>query len=178
MLVDMRHGYHQIDIFSEHQTYLGFSWFYEGKLRYFVFTVLPFGLSVAPFCFTKIVRALVKFWLSNGIKIVVFIDDGAGAEENVQKASYGSKFVKQSLVDSEFLLNEEKSVWYPVQLLEWLGNVVQTVDYVIAITEKRSEDILCSTEKILISLPYTTPRKMALAAGKFVSPMFLEIFPV
>ena len=37
---DMRHGYHHIDIFPEHQTYLGFSWFYEEKLRYFVFTVL------------------------------------------------------------------------------------------------------------------------------------------
>ena len=61
---DMTHGYHHIDIFPEHQTYLGFSWFYEGKLRYFVFTitVLPFGLSVVPYCFTKIVRALVKFW--------------------------------------------------------------------------------------------------------------------
>ena len=70
---DLRHGYHHIDIFPEHQTYLGFSWFYEGKLRYFVFTVLPFGLSVAPYCFTKIVRALVKFWSFNGIKIVVLL---------------------------------------------------------------------------------------------------------
>ena len=69
---DMTHGYRHIDVFPEHQTYLGFSWFYEGKLRYFVFTVLPFGLSVVPYCFTKIVRALVKFWRSNCIKIVVF----------------------------------------------------------------------------------------------------------
>ena len=39
----------------------------------FVFTLLPFGLSVALYCFAKIVRALVKFWRSNGIKIVVFL---------------------------------------------------------------------------------------------------------
>ena len=77
---DMRHGYHHIDIFREYQTYLGFSWFYKGKLRYFVFTVLPFGLSVGPYCFTKIIRALVKFWRSNGIRIVVFIDDRTGAD--------------------------------------------------------------------------------------------------
>ena len=103
------------------------------------FTVLPFGLSVVPYCFTEIVRALVKFRRSNCIKIVVFIDDGAGAEENFQKASSSSKFVKQSLVDSGFLPNEEKSVWYSVELLEWL---VQTVDYVVAITQKRSENTL------------------------------------
>ena len=70
--------------------------------------MLLFGLSVAPYCFTKLIRALMKFWHSNGIKIVVFIDDGAGAEENFQKASSSSKFVKQSLVDSGFLPNEEK----------------------------------------------------------------------
>ena len=164
---DMTHRYHHIDIFPEHQTYLGFSWFYEGKLRYYVFTVLPFGLSVVPYCFTKIVRALVKFRRSNCIKI---IDDGAGAEENFQKASSSSKFVKQSLVDSGFLPNEEKSVWYSVQLLEWL---VQTVDYVIAITQKRSENILCSIEKILIGLPYTTPRKLASVAGKILSASYV-----
>ena len=69
---DMTHGYHHIDIFPEHQTYLGFSCFYEEKLRYFVFTVLPFGLPVVPYCFIKIVGALVKFWRSDCIKIVVF----------------------------------------------------------------------------------------------------------
>ena len=50
---DIKKGYHHIDIFSDHQTFLGFSWFLEGKERYFAFTVLPFGLSPAPFIFTK-----------------------------------------------------------------------------------------------------------------------------
>ena len=139
-------------------------------LRYFVFTVLPFGLSVAPYCFAKIVRASVKCWRSNGIKIVVFNDDGAGAEENFQKASSSSKLVKQTLVDSGFLPNEEKSIWYPVQSLEWLGNVVQTVNYVIATTEKRSKG---SIAKILTGLPYTTPRKLALVARKIVSASYV-----
>ena len=44
--------------------------------------------------------------------------------------------MRQSLVDSGFLPNEEKSIWCPFQSLERLGNVAQTVVYAIAITEK------------------------------------------
>ena len=41
--------------------------------------MLPFGLSVVPYCFTKIVGALVKFSVQI-VSIVAFIDDGAGAK--------------------------------------------------------------------------------------------------
>ena len=53
---DLQKGYYHLDVFSEHQTFLGFSWFHEGRERFFVFKVLPFGLSDAPFIFTKVVR--------------------------------------------------------------------------------------------------------------------------
>ena len=59
---DFKNDYHHIGIFDSHQTYLGFSWGNKGATKYFVFTVLPFGLSSAPFAFTKEVRPLVKHW--------------------------------------------------------------------------------------------------------------------
>ena len=40
---DLKPGYHHIDISAEHQTFLGFAIQMEGCLKYFVFTVLPFG---------------------------------------------------------------------------------------------------------------------------------------
>ena len=48
---DLQSGYHHIDIWPEHQTFLGFAWKFSGdtKFRYFVFTVSPFGLASAPF---------------------------------------------------------------------------------------------------------------------------------
>ena len=57
---DLKNGYHRIDIFDSHQTYLGFSWDIKGATYSFVFTVLPFGLSSVPFVFTNVVRTLVK----------------------------------------------------------------------------------------------------------------------
>ena len=46
-------------------------------LDYYVFTVLPFGLSTAWYIFMKLMRPpLVKLWQGRGIRCVVYIDDG------------------------------------------------------------------------------------------------------
>ena len=55
---DLKSGYHHVDICPDHQKYLGFAWPFSGVVRYFTFAVLPFGLSSACFCFTKLMRQL------------------------------------------------------------------------------------------------------------------------
>ena len=55
---DLKSGYHHIDIHEQSQTYLGFSW----KGDYYIFTVLPFGLSTACYVFTKMLRPLIRLW--------------------------------------------------------------------------------------------------------------------
>ena len=55
---DLKSGYHHVDIATIHQKYLGFSW----QRAYYVFTVLPFGLSTACYMFTKLLRPLVSYW--------------------------------------------------------------------------------------------------------------------
>ena len=56
---DLKSGYHHVDIFEEHQTYLGFSWEINQQTHYFVFTVLPFGRSTAP-CGSTINKVLTS----------------------------------------------------------------------------------------------------------------------
>lgn len=60
---DLSSGYHHIDLHPSMFKYFGFSW--SGK--FYVFTSLPFGLSSAPFIFTKILRNLVRFWRERGV---------------------------------------------------------------------------------------------------------------
>ena len=73
---DLKSGYHHIDILPDSPKYLGFSWEIQGHLRYFEFTVLPFGLSSAPLLFTKILKPLVTHWRAAGIRISLYLDDG------------------------------------------------------------------------------------------------------
>ena len=69
---DLKNGYHHIDIHQDYHKYVGFAWQFDGKTRYFYFTVLPFGLATAGHIFTKTVRCLVKYWRESGLKIIVF----------------------------------------------------------------------------------------------------------
>ena len=44
---DFKSGYHHIEIFEEHCQYLGFSWSNRGIARFYMYLVLPFGLTSA-----------------------------------------------------------------------------------------------------------------------------------
>ena len=59
---DLKAGYHRVDIHPEYHKYLGFQWELEGLPCYFVFAVLPFGLSTACNLSTKIMRPLIRYW--------------------------------------------------------------------------------------------------------------------
>ena len=83
---DIKQGYHHIDTKPEHKKYLGFAWEINGKVRYFVCTVLPFGLTFAPFILIKTMRVLVKHWTENNVKICCFLDDWAGMEVAFHKS--------------------------------------------------------------------------------------------
>ena len=50
---DIKQGCHHIDIYKPHQKCFGYSWEVEGKTCYFVFSVLPFGLTSAPLILRK-----------------------------------------------------------------------------------------------------------------------------
>ena len=71
---DLESGYHYIEIFEGHQTYLAFSWRHSicNLVKFYVFTILPFGVWSAPHVFTKILNSLEKHWRYQGICVAVF----------------------------------------------------------------------------------------------------------
>ena len=118
----MKSGYHHIDLCPQHQQFLGFQWsFNSAKPRYFCFTVLPFGLSSAPYLFTKFFKPLIRHWRSQGFRIVLFLDDGAGCENDFDTTRAVSDAVRHNLLNAGIVPNVDKSIWEPVQTLEWLG---------------------------------------------------------
>ena len=48
----------------------------SGVEIFYAFTVLPFGLSTAPYVFAKLLKPLEKHWRLQGICIAIFLDDG------------------------------------------------------------------------------------------------------
>ena len=86
---DLKSGYHHVDVAQHHRKYLGFEW---GGVTY-TFVVLPFGLSSAPYVFTKMMRPLVRLWRSKGIKAIVYLDYSIFSSRNESSAKASSEWV-------------------------------------------------------------------------------------
>ena len=84
--------------FPERQKYLAFSWdLGDGVVKYFQFTVLPFGLSSAPYLFTKLLKPILTSWGCKGIPMAIFLDDDLGGGVSFVKATINSLIVHADL---------------------------------------------------------------------------------
>ena len=81
---------------------------YSNNKVLYVFIVLPFGLSSAPYIFKKLLKPLEKHWRIQGTCIAVFLDDGWAIVED-EEALVKAQSVKQDLYSAGFVINEEKS---------------------------------------------------------------------
>ena len=110
---DLKIGFHRIEIHEDHQTFLGFAW----EERNYVFTVLPFGISTAPYIFTKVLKPQEKKWRQNRISIAVFLEDDWSTEKDLSICIEQSKTVKTDIVVAGFLPNDEKSLQTPTKII-------------------------------------------------------------
>ena len=166
---DLKAGYHHVEM-NPAQTYLlGFSYSdHKDKDRYFCFKVLPFGLTSAGYIFTKLLRVLITHWRRQGIKVVVFFDDALGAGYSFEEAFQHSATVRMTLIKAGFIPNIEKSQWYPVTYLVWLGFSYDLLQQIIKVSSDKLQKILCLIDRIYESrtMPVTA---LASLTGSIVS---------
>ena len=169
---DLKSGYHHIEIFPAHRKFLTFAWdFGTGSSRYFQFCVLPFGLSSAPFIFTKMFKPLLKSWRSRGIPIAIFLDDGLGGGTDPVSAKINSLAVHSDLLKSGFVPNEDKSQWEPIQIITWLGVILNTIDGSIKATDERIATLSRDLENLSTGQNPTRVhvKRVASVAGQIIS---------
>ena len=173
---DLKSGYHHIPISPLHHKFLGFAWVFKGSLSFFKFTVLPFGLTSAPYVFTKVVRPLVKKWRSEGKNMVVFLDDGLGFANNLDLAKQHSAEVKDDLIKAGFVPNVQKSIWNPVTGSEWLGFYIDLAEGELFLPARRIDSIKKDIRDILhgcfgskVHVTKVHVKKLASVTGKIIS---------
>lgn len=69
--IDLTNGYWQIPMHPDAHEFLGFEW--EG--HHYCFTVLPFGLASAPWCFAKVMRMFSGHLRLAGLRLLNYLDD-------------------------------------------------------------------------------------------------------
>ena len=165
---DLKSGYHHIDIFVPHRQYLGFCWEHGGSKQFYMFIVLPFGLATACYAFTKLLRPLVKHWRSQGLRAILYLDDGIIAMSGREAAVQASHKVWQNLIDAGLVEHTEKCNWDPVQQITWLGfDLDLGVGKIYVPTEKIEQ--LRSQLLQALDKPTLKAKELASVIGKLIS---------
>ena len=142
--VDLKDAYFTIPVHMDHQKYLRFS--AQGKV--FQFTCLPFGLSSAPWVFTKTLKPVAAFVRGLGWRVVFYIDDillMAETKERARDQTMGLTHLLQSL---GFTLNEKKVILEPTRKLDFLGFTVDTVSMELRLPGDKLKKIRAEARKI------------------------------
>ncbi len=121
--VDIKAAYHAASMHASAWPYLGIEW----AGRHYSFRALPFGLSVAPGAFTKIVRPLIGWLRARGHRVLAYLDDFIVLASSPEQARASTRALTELLERVGFVLALDKCVLEPVQRLTFLGFEIDTI---------------------------------------------------
>ena len=121
---DLKSAYHQVPLHRDCHKYFGFKIdFEDGRVEYYCYVVMPFGLNDASRVLTKLLRSPLKRWRSMGIRVFIHIDDGLGFCPSKAECLRASEQVRGDLLRYGLLISEKKCSWGASQSVQWTGFV-------------------------------------------------------
>ena len=121
--LDLLDAYLTVPIHHKDRKYLKFHW----KGQSYQFRSLPFGLATAPRTFTKVLRPVMSHLRCMGIRLIVYLDDILVLSQSAEIFRAHMCTVAQVLESLGFRLNMSKCEWEPIQLIEFLGFLVDSL---------------------------------------------------
>ena len=115
--VDVQDAYLHLPIAKRLQKYLAF----VHKNRVFTFVAMPFGLAIAPYVFTRVMKFPLRVLRSQGVQILAYLDDLIVWHTQKELCQLHLDRTIQTLKTLGFLINIKKSVLFPVRSVVWLG---------------------------------------------------------
>ena len=120
--LDLKDAYFTVPIHWDHWKFLRFM---VDQIRY-QFTCLQFGLSCAPWAFTKVLKPVSAFLRSVGVRLIIYIDDILVIGKTPDEVRNHVEALIALLEGLGFIVNMEKSVLTPSQQIEFLGLLLNT----------------------------------------------------
>ena len=170
---DLKAAYHHVRIHPSQTKYLGAAIPKpDGGKQYFVFLYLPFGLSSAVHCLTKLFKPVNAYIHEKGIRHSIYLDDGRIVAETKCKAEDQRTFVYKVLKSSGWILEVEKSDkdGDANQSKEYLGFIIDTTSMTVRLQEAKKQRILQQVSETISHGSKSLPAKeLAGTIGKIVA---------
>jgi len=139
--LDLEDAYLLIPISEEHRKFLRFQW----RNTTYEFTALPFGLSTAPYIFTKVLRPVVTYLRNKGYQLVIYLDDFLLLGSSKDECRSNIRTTVNLLQSLGFVINHTKSHLEPSTRCKYLGFIFDSINQTVAIPPRRREKLLSLT---------------------------------
>ncbi len=136
--IDLKDAFFYVSILPRHRPFLRFA--FEG--RAWQYRVLPFGLSLSPRVFTKVVEGALTPLQEVGVRILNYLDDWLILAQSREQLGDHRELVLWHLSQLGLRVNWEKSKLSPVQRISFLGVELDSVSMTARLTEERAQAVL------------------------------------
>ncbi len=136
--IDLKDAYFHVSILPRHRPFLRFA--FEG--RAYQYKVLPFGLSLSPRVFTKVVEAALVPLREQGVCILKYLDDWLILAQSRRQLSAHRDLVLKHLSLLGLRVNWEKSKLVPTQRISFLSMEFDSVNQTACLTQERAQSVL------------------------------------
>ena len=149
--IDLKDTYFMVPMAEEDRKHLHFQW--KGKV--YQINRLPFGLSSAPWVFTKSTRPVIATLRELRLHMIIYIGNiliVAETESLLRDHIMGVVYLLENL---GFVINHPKSQLTPTQEIEFLGFVVHSTTMELKLPGEKIKRIKSETGKALQSQTVT-----------------------
>jgi hypothetical protein len=159
--IDLTDAFLHVLVDPAHRKYLQFQW--QGQA--YQFRTLPFGLSLSPLVFTKILRPILRWARRKGIRLSAYLDDLLIMARSKEQSLRFTQLVREKLTSLGFLINEKKSCMTPSKTLDHLGFCINTKDMTLSVPKTKLRDLRREATKML-NKGCTTLKNLSSFVGK------------
>lgn len=143
--IDMKDAYFLVPVHPTHKKYLRF----KNNDTLYEFNCLSFGLSTAPFVFTKLLKPVVEYLRSRNMVSVICLDDIFCVGRSYDECNQNVLETKNTLVRLGFLINYEKSCLLPSTECKYLGFLFNSKKMSLQLPQDKKVKILNELTKYL-----------------------------
>ena len=159
--IDLTDAYLHVPIHHQSRKYLRFV--HEDKVYHF--SALPFGISLSPLIFSKLMDVIAAFLRQRAISVFPYLDDWLIKNLIHNRLITQTKICIQTIQSLGFLPNLKKSDLFPAQKFTFIGMEFLTQQNLVSVPADRVQNLILTIKKIM-SAKHVSARTFLSLLGK------------